>query len=224
MKGFGLACEGITDQITIENIIFGIFDQVEEDDIAYIQPMHDATDETGKGGWNRLLDYLGSFRFKQDLGAFYYLIIQVDTDVAAEIGFDVCVVDENNKPLSSELVVRNVTERLIEQIDKEEQLYEKIKNRVIFAISVSSLECWLFNFYVKDHKKIGTTQNCFDKLFRELAKDKRKPALEKNKDVYDHLSAPLMKEKNINQLTGRDISFSIFIDELRGKEFPNEEA
>lgn len=222
MKGFGLACEGITDQITIENILFGIFDEIDEDEIAYMQPMHDATDESGLGGWTRLLDYLGSNRFKQDLGAVHYLIIQVDTDVASDVGFDVSLVDENNKPLSTELTVDKVIQRLTQQINKNEDLYDKVKDRVIFAISVASLECWLYNFYVKDNKKVNTTINCFDKFLRELAKDKKQPRLEKTKDIYDDLSEPLMREKHINQLIGRDISFSIFIDKLREKEFPVE--
>ncbi|KIF49528.1 hypothetical protein M445_01460 [Vibrio owensii 47666-1] len=220
MKGFGLACEGITDQITIENILFGIFDDIDEEDISYIQPIHDATDEKGQGGWTRLLEYLGSTRFQQDLAAFHYLIIQVDTDVASEIGFDVRLVDDENKPLTTELVVEKVIERLAQQIDKNVELYEQYKHRIIFSISVSSLECWLYNFYVKDNKKFNSTHNCFDKLLKELAKDKRQPALEKNKDVYDGLSAPFMKRKNIDQLIDRDTSFAIFIETLRSKEFP----
>ncbi|EOX4924427.1 MULTISPECIES: hypothetical protein [Vibrio harveyi group] len=222
MKGFGLACEGVTDQITIENILFGIFEDVDEDEIAYIQPMHDATDESSLGGWTRLLDYLGSNRFKQDLGAFHYLIIQVDTDVASDIGFDVSLVDENNKPLSTELTVEKVVNRLIQQIDRNEVLYDKVKDRVIFAISVASLECWLYNFYVKDNKKVNTTINCFERFLKELAKDKKNPKLEKTKDIYDGLSSPLMKAKHINQLIKKDISFSIFIEKLKGKDFPVE--
>ena len=182
-------------------------DDIDEDDIKYIQPMLDATDETGQGGWTRLLTYLSSNRFREDLGVFDHLIIQVDTDVATLAGFDVVVMDENYKLLPIETIIDRVIERLILAIDLNDKIYHKHESKIIFSISVASLECWLHNFYVKDHKKINTTHNCFDKLLSELKKDKSKPTLSKKRDIYDTISTPLSKNKNIKELCKKILVF-----------------
>ncbi|MEA3490846.1 MAG: hypothetical protein U9R27_03010 [Campylobacterota bacterium] len=60
MAKFGLACEGITDQIVIENILCGFYkdyDDLDEEIIPF-EPLRDETDkkqEENSGGWNRLL-------------------------------------------------------------------------------------------------------------------------------------------------------------------------
>lgn len=43
---FGLACEGITDQISLENILCGYFEDPDlDEDIQYLQPFLDETDQ-----------------------------------------------------------------------------------------------------------------------------------------------------------------------------------
>jgi hypothetical protein len=66
---FGLACEGPTDQITIENILCGYFGNPDLDaDITKLQPPFDETDQKqGTGGWPILLKYLASARFRDDI-------------------------------------------------------------------------------------------------------------------------------------------------------------
>jgi hypothetical protein len=47
MKLFGLACEGITDQITIENILCGYFKSknLDDDEIKYVEPAFDESSQ-----------------------------------------------------------------------------------------------------------------------------------------------------------------------------------
>ena len=102
---FGLACEGVTDQITIENILCGYFNNPDMDEeIAQLQPLFDETDQKQKdfGGWQMLLAYLGKTRFRQDVFYNNLIVIQLDTDVSNEKGFDVPQVDADNQPLSPE--------------------------------------------------------------------------------------------------------------------------
>lgn len=156
MKDFGLAGEGITDQIVLENILFGLYqdsDDFDEDEISYLQPLLDATDEEGLGSWTRLLTYLENKRFRDDIVNHRFIVIQVDTDVAAEKGFDVVLRDESNSLLPVESIVENVSERLIEQIEKAQSgFYETHQEKIVFAISVDSLECWLYSVYKKTNE------------------------------------------------------------------------
>ena len=66
MAKFGLACEGITDQIVIENILCGFYKDLEDDEIQAFQPSRDETNrkqEENSGGWTRLLTYLSEKLF-----------------------------------------------------------------------------------------------------------------------------------------------------------------
>lgn len=72
--------------------------------------------------------------------------------------------------------------RLISSIDSKEIFYEDNKYKIIFAISVHSLECWLLPI-CKDLKAEKIT-GCFESLQRECKDIK----VEKNYTTYDKLS------------------------------------
>ena len=226
MKDFGLAGEGVTDQIVLENVLFGLYgdvDEFDEDEIAYLQPLLDATDEDGLGSWTRLLTYLDNKRFRADVLNHQFVIIQVDTDVAAEKGFDVVVVDENNQPLPVEAIIENVRQRLIAQMDvAKEGFYDEHKGNIVFAISVHSLECWLFNLYNKNPNHAGRISSCESHLRKMVAADKALTKFAKNKPVYDELSAPFYKKKGkkIAEVAKVDVSFGILIEKLQALPYP----
>jgi len=232
MSDFGIAGEGVTDNITLENIILGVYHHVEdldEDEISYLQPLQDATDEDGQGGWTRLLTYLENKRFRDDVVNNSHLVIQIDTDVAEEPGFDVQLTDDKNRILPVEDIVKNVKARLIRQIESgKEGFYDEHDKRIIFAISVHSLECWLFSLYNKLPKENGRVIQCEANLARLLQKDKKtdkfvsKGMMKKNHTVYDTLSSPFYKKRGakIADVCKVDISFRLFIEDLRNIDYP----
>ena len=233
MGDFGLAGEGKTDHAVLENVLIGFYSDIDDldDEINHLQPFLDETDKAvcGElddkrfGGWSRLLAYLGHKDFRKDVRNHRFLIVQVDTDVAGHKGFDVVLMDGNNKPLSVEEVVANVKNRLIEKIDgAQEGFYDEFKEKIIFAISVDSIECWLFHLHNKDLKRAGITNNCEYQLEQILKKDRKNPALTKEKPVYDKLSRLFYKKngKKIAEVAKVDTSFRIFIENLKSLPYP----
>ena len=207
MAIFGLACEGITDQTVLENILYGYYGKDYEDiddEIQRVQPPFDDTDN--KGGWNRLFDYLNSDRFEDDVINNDYLVIQIDTDVSEEIGFAVSSLN-----LSTVEFIQKIIERLITQIDKKKSIYQKYNKNILFAISVHSLECWLLPIY-SNKKEI--VHNCFDKLCKEVPKVSKKLKVTKNANSYDKLSRPFLKRKGLLTIASKNSSFQIFINSL----------
>ncbi|PCK09301.1 MAG: phage tail protein [Alteromonadaceae bacterium] len=190
MSIFGLACEGVTDQIVIENILCGFFKDIElddkdlDDEITYLQPPFDETTKTqlqGEfGGWTQLLlTYLPSSNFREDVLNCGHIIIQVDTDVSPLIGFDVPHVDNSNKELAVEVLVDKVTLRLAELINTGEPgFYEQHKENIIFCISVHSIECWLLALHTKNPQQ-AKIKNCESTLNRTLNKNYKKITTEK---------------------------------------------
>lgn len=209
MAKFGLACEGITDQIVIENILCGFYKDYEDLD-QEIQPFQPAYDETTRkqkegefGGWEMLLEYLSEKRFRDDVLNSEYTIIQIDSDICDHPNFDI---EKDTSCITT--FIDNIKTKLISSIDKNESFYETNKEKIIFAISVHSLECWLLPIY-KDSKN-EKIMGCFESLQRESKTIK----VEKNYSSYDKLSKLLLKNKELLKISLKNSSFDIFIKSL----------
>jgi len=84
MTTFGLIAEGITDQVVIENILIGYFNNPD----IVVNPLLPLRDETDKNrienysNWLKVFDYCASSKLKEAFQFSDYLIIQVDTDTS----------------------------------------------------------------------------------------------------------------------------------------------
>lgn len=209
MAKFALACEGVTDQIVIENILCGFYKDYDDldEEIQPLQPPFDATNqkqlEGEFGGWEMLLAYLSQKRFRDDVLNCEYIIVQIDTDISEHGNFGV-----SQQNLSTEAFIEKVIERLITQIDSKETFYEENKSKIIFAISVHSLECWILPIYKSS--KNEKVSGCFETLQRESKKIK----VLKEYSAYDKLSKDFLKHKKLMKLVSKNSSFQIFINKL----------
>lgn len=209
MLKFGLACEGATDQAVIENILCGFYnDKALRQEIKAFQPLFDATQqkqlEGEFGGWEILLEYLTTKRFRQDVINNHYMIIQIDTDISEHPNFGVL---QHN--LSTQELIEKVIERLIIQIDNKKPFYVKNKEKIIFAISVHSLECWILPIYKK--YKTEKITGCIEALDPKTKNENYKKNY-KNYDNYLKISKPLLKNKDLLKISSKNSSFEIFIN------------
>ncbi len=209
MAKFGLITEGITDQIVLENILCGFYKEYEDldEEIFALEPPRDETDKKQAHsdfglGWTAIFSYLSEKRFRDDVLNSEYVIIQIDTDIAE--GFN-CSINQNQ---TIEEIIECVMQKMIEKIDEKEIFYQKYKEKIIFAISVHSLECWILPFY-KD-LKTEKVSGCFEALQRESKKIK----VEKTYKVYDKLSQKFLKQKELKKIISKNKSFEIFINTL----------
>ncbi len=209
MLNFGLACEGETDHAVIENILCGYYKNKNlKSEIKPFQPLFDATQQKQKdgefGGWEELLRHLLTKRFRESVINTKYMIIQIDTDISEHPNFN--VIQHN---LSTEELIEKVIERLVSQIDKgKKEFYQKYQEKIIFAISVHSLECWILPLYksLKNEKILG----CYEVLQRESKKIK----VAKHYPTYDSLSKSFLKHKELMKIKSKNSSFEIFINRL----------
>ncbi len=207
MIKFGLACEGITDQIVIENILCGFYKDYDDLD-EEIYPFEPPRDETDKkqddfSNWELLITYLSEERFRDDVLNCEYMIVQIDTDISDHVNFDVLKYN-----LSTKELIAKVIEKLIEKIDSKVSFYEDNKDKIIFAVSVHSLECWILPLYkeLKNEKVTG----CEEALQRESKSIK----VSKDYDTYDKLTRDLTKYKKLMPMVVKNVSFEVFINSL----------
>jgi hypothetical protein len=219
MAIFGLACAGITDQITLENILCGYFSPYPDLDseIEYFQPQFDETDQKQKqaegagGGWTRLFTYLKSTRFRDDALNTRFIVIQTDTDISGEIGFDIPTFDPNSQEIDTFIIA--VIERLIEFIEEgETDFYKNNSDKIIFCICVHSIECWLYAYHNEESLKKPKITGCYRALSFSLLGNNQ--SLKKDKSTYDECSRPLLKRKNLDIAIKKDPSLQFFIQRL----------
>ena len=220
MVRFGLVSEGITDQIVLEYILAGFFSSAD----IIIDPLQPTRDETDRnkaasgGNWHQVFEYCKSDYFREALTnneSDYYMIIQLDTDFfwGDSVGepYRIAVRDENGE-LPSAQILENTIIKLIQLIG--EDFYAQYAERIIFAIAVNQLECWLLPLYAtpKESKK---EKNCLNTLNKALSKSKAGFTIDaKNPDYYRTCSEKYRKNKVLMSSYQHNYSFECFIRQL----------
>ncbi len=215
MISFGFITEGVTDQIVIEYVLSGYFD-TDDIDINELQPLRDETDKNRSknyGGWKLVFDYCESDKFKKAFQFNDYIIIQIDTDVCEEVHYDISKRDKNGKELEPFDLMEKVKEKFKNLMGKE--FYDKNEEKIIFAISVHSIECWLLPLYYTDKRK-GKIVNCIGTLNIELNKKEgfTIDSENKNPNYYEKIGKKFRKHKELMKLYKENPSLKIFIEEI----------
>jgi len=215
MTTFGLITEGKTDQIVIENILAGYFD---DPDIMvnWLLPLRDETDRhrvENYSNWYKVFEYCKSPKFKEALQFNNYIIVQIDTDVSEEKHYDISKY-ENGQELEPEELVARVAEKFRGLIGEDFCL--RNTEKIIFAISVHSTECWLLPLYL-DKKKSGKTKGCLEALNRQMQKTEKSviDGKRKNPEIYEKISKEYCKHKTLMKYYQNNPSLKIFIDEIK---------
>ncbi len=217
MKRFALASEGgqyRTDNAVLKNVLRGYFTiQDPQRDITELSPP--------LGGWNLLLNYLRGERFEVDLETHQIVIVQIDTDVSTDFG--VFHQDETGQVLEDLELIAKITEKLIACMNEnDDEFYQTYSEKIVFAIAVHSIECWLVAHYdaqnklcfdcrIKARQKISKP-DCFEEL--KTFKFSNNTQLAKKQKNYAAISEPFLIRTNIETVSQKNASFNHFIQQL----------
>jgi hypothetical protein len=213
---FGVIAEGPSDQPVIENILLGFFqDEEEEPVINPIQPPPaTASTPAPPGGWSLVFESLKRGDPQKALQFNDYLVIHIDTDVQEEPGFDVPRREGGNE-LSIPDRVERIIARLATEIDQE--FFKTDGHRILFAIAVDSIECWLLPLLYKN-KKAEKTTGCLDAANYELRRTEKDglsaPNGTKFPTAYDDASRGYLKRKTLMKHRDQNPSLKLFVEKL----------
>ena len=215
MTLFGLIAEGETDHAVLENILLGVSGEDISDEITILQP---DIDETTKGtlqefgGWYNVFQYCLSEDFRDSFQRVQYVVIQIDTDVSEHTHYDIKQTDESGKKLIPAVLVEKVKEKFEQIIVKEfgQDFLQNHQDRILFAISVDEIECWLLPLYYADNIK-SKSNNCDFKLHEKAGK------FEKKSNDYDKISKDFRKSKTLLKMYQENPSLKIFLDSVLAK-------
>lgn len=209
---FGIICEGVTDFHVLKHVIQAYFK--EEADCRPIQPNLDEThNKTAKGSfgnWLQVAAYLKSDHLEQTLVDMNYVVVQIDTDVCELTHFDVSPItlaDTDHQAFYEQIKLK-----LIEWMDSyEANTYDYYKDKIIFAISVHSLECWLLAYYDTKTRSCKI-KGCESALSRVL--NSKGKSISKNAQEYIEHSKDFKNSKNHAQIIVKSESFRVFVQQL----------
>jgi hypothetical protein len=205
----GLIGEGVTDQVTIEHILIGYF----EDKNLKVNPLQPLPGEPGN--WDKVFKYCQSDELKQALLFNDFIVIQVDTDF-----FRRGEVPENLKLNIAGLGVEEITilvkAKLIEFIGID--FYEENRNAFVFAIAVDETECWFLPIYFHNQPvKAAKTTNCLETLNQVLFEKEHFYINKKEPHYYRTMGRHFHKKKDLFKFSSKNESLGIFVRELETK-------
>lgn len=166
------------------------------------------------GGWTEVLRYCGSERFRAAIPIHDFVVVQIDTDVCEEPGFDVPRRSDGRERSPAELVLA-ARERLVAAIGP--AVHGAAGAKVLFAVCVDAIECWLLPLYFQDSRRAKTT-GCLGALNRALSAHLTfsiDPA-DKRTLYYDKLlrAQRLHKRRTLEAIADGNPSLTIFLRHL----------
>jgi hypothetical protein len=216
MATFGLISEGITDQIVIENILIGLLN---DDDFSVdpLQPARDATDEdlaTNHGNWHKVFEYCQTQRFKDAVLNMDFVIIQIDADIFKTQQLPPIYQVALTPNISPDEAVTSIKEKIIDLIDRD--FYLNNRQKIIFAIAVDAIECWLLPIYYQNQvAKASKTTGCLKSLNEKLSKDEGFTIDKKAPKYYRIASKKYQKHKDSKKLYALNPSLRVFIKDVQ---------
>jgi len=200
----------MTDQVLLSALLAGHY--MEEPDVSEAQPLRDETDESRQAsyaGWENVLHYCASELFEQQFFTNDYVIIQIDTDVCGQKNFNIQL-KTGNKDRSTAQIISDVKEHIIGYITQ--NIYNKYKDRIIFAISIHSLECWLLPLYGKTAIEKGRKRQCEMHLINCLRRFNIIHA--KDFSTYSLITEKFLEKANIEVASLSNESLDYFVKSL----------
>jgi hypothetical protein len=216
MNGFAIVSEGVTDYAVLKNILLGWFKgQPAEPFLKPYQPDPTAEGESSWqqfGNWENVFRYLHEKKHRDALEYAEYLIVQIDTDVSELPNFGV---DQhaNGKPLEPEIMVERVADKLRAMIGSKD--IEFYGDRIIFAICVREIECWLLPLW--DPRKAMKCEGCTSAVDRALLAA-NELQLDKKQERYAAASKDYRKRRTLIDEGRKNPSLRIFLDELERRD------
>ena len=209
---FGVIAEGPTDQTVIENILLGYFeDQEDEPDIRYIQPPRPLT---GNARWVGACVQEPGAKGLRRRPSVQRLSRDPHRHGRARGTWLRCAEARRGNELSVSDRVDRVIARLKQDIDA--GFYHANAHRILFAIAVDTIECWLLPLLYNNNKAAKTT-GCLASANSALRRADQ-PALSAGENAfipaYEKASSGYRRRRRLVELHERNPSLQLFIKQL----------
>jgi len=203
---FAIVGEGLTDFKVLKNLLIGFFKD-KNLPVTKLRPK-----DIEPFGWGNVLNYISTEEFQDEVDATNYVIIQIDTDKCEEWKEELTHIGDDETKVND--FINQIIKVLIKRIGN--PFYTTNKGKILFAICVHDIECWLlpFNSTTKSHfTKIVGCVNAIE----HLANKKGFSIHEKNYEDgahYDNLSKEMRDNRELLKKSELNPSLKVFVNTL----------
>ena len=217
MTIFYLVAEGVTDWDILNAVAPLIADDLDIQRLHPQEVVDNTSRSTDEAGWVGVLRYIESEKFTQvvtNLAEDEYVVVQIDTDVAQETHFGVDLRPVDGVPPTTEVLIERVIANLrgrCLQLDA-----ALLDTRVIFAICVNCIECWLLPYFFAP-PTAAKESGCIRKLNEILTGRHNLPGIDpgnKDHEIYYKI-AQFARKKRKKYFTDGNVSLDTFLNVAR---------
>ncbi len=209
---FAVAGEGLTDFKVVKNLLIGFFKNKDLPITRLLPKDYEPI------GWGNVLKYLGSDEFKTSFEFNDFVVVQIDSDECVEWVEGIKHIGNKQEELGA--FIEQLKTTLIKHIGKD--FYDTQMDKIIFAICVHEIECWLLPFNTTQKAHSGKMVNCAETL-EAYCKKQGFSIHQKNYldgKHYDLLSKEMKDHRILSQKSALNPSLNYFINTLQEK-FPD---
>lgn len=209
---FAIIAEGPSDFVVLRHILAGYFADPNIV-VTQLQPVVDDTSGlSSPGGWYEVFRYIGSEKFGGAFERGDFVIVHIDTDVCEEPHFNVSRRHPDGRTRTADEMLSLTTRRLIHEIGP--TVYEKFQSRIIFAVAIESIECWLLPLYYTDNHRAKQV-NCINPLNAALsAREGFSIDVNHKQPKYYFKIVKRLKRKDIDACSPHNIGFAGLVKNL----------
>ena len=209
-KRIGIVSEGVSDYRLLKHITERFLKSKEGEEFYTIRlnPKEERNKQIGFGTWQGVFKYISNELIAEALEeGCEYVIVQIDTDVC----------DYYNVPhdlTNVEVLWENVRQKLEGSVHPEFD-----RSKLIYAICIDEIECWLIPFVDKDKKRCAIIDRCLNIVNNDI----RKEGLYIHRDdknslgaqnAYEYILKQKKKPKDIKECSEYNYGFKKLIEQL----------
>lgn len=219
MITIGLICEGVSEINIMTRIISKYLDEE-----PFINPIEPDTRverghlvQNGYGGWMQVLRHCNDETITNILEYNDYLVIQIDSDASIQPIYGVTPFNADGSSKEIPVLYNDIMNRL--QMNLSKEILEKYYGRLLFAICINEIECWLLPLYYTDRNRCKT-HNCIFSLNKALSRKNmgRININDKNnsntREVYTKVLKNFRNRQSIQECAQYQYSFAKLLEQL----------
>lgn len=213
-KKIGVVSEGVSDYRTIKHITERFLKSKDGDEYFTIRlnPKEEHNKQVGFCGWQGVFNYISGIEnnnliveaLKEECEC---VIVQIDTDVCEEY--------KVKRDLSNvESLWNNVRDRILESVHPDFD-----ESKLILAICIEELECWLIPFIDNDSRRCMNMDRCLNIVNNDIHKENLFIAKDAKNSLgaqraYEYILKQKRKPKEIVMCSEHNYGFKKFIEQL----------
>lgn len=205
----GIVSEGVSDFFILKHLV----ERYLRDKDVYTIPLKPKISaqnkQVGYGTWQGVFDYIKGEdnliveAFKEGCE---YVVVQIDTDVSTQYGVD-------NKLDDIQAFWNAVRNKLIENIHPSFP-----KDKLIFAICIQEIECWLIPFVSSNKNDCENTDRCLNIVNKHIRThgsiDKDNKNCPQAHKLYGFILSQKRKPKEIGECSQYNYGFARFVEQM----------